>query len=38
MTLARHAVPDAGFGALNGMSLEGWLEGQGFESLTGLKA
>lgn len=38
VTLARHAVPDAGFGALNTMGLEDWLESQGFESLTGLKA
>ncbi|KFI69299.1 histidine decarboxylase, pyruvoyl type [Bifidobacterium magnum] len=37
VTLARNAVPDAGFGALNNMTINEWLDEQGFESLTGLK-
>lgn len=37
VTLARDAIPAAGFGALNDMTLTEWLKDQGFESLTGLK-
>ncbi|NEG70634.1 histidine decarboxylase, pyruvoyl type [Bifidobacterium choloepi] len=37
VTLARNAVPDSGFGSLNDMTINDWLDQQGFESLTGLK-
>ncbi|EFA22547.1 histidine decarboxylase, pyruvoyl type [Bifidobacterium gallicum] len=37
VTLARNAVPDAGFSALNSMTINEWLQTQGFASLTGLQ-
>ena len=37
VSLARDAIPAAGFGKLNDMTITEWLDDQGFESLTGLK-
>ncbi|MEE1296139.1 MAG: histidine decarboxylase, pyruvoyl type [Bifidobacterium sp.] len=37
VTLARDAVPTAGFARLNDMTIVDWLDEQGFESLTGIR-
>lgn len=37
VTLAKDAIPEAGFAKLNDMTITDWLKDQQFESLTGLK-